>query len=229
MLILASDLRPRPNVLYRHRHMQSEQRLMLIYAPRPGHHPLPPGSQYCNVGTCVQCNSNSNCGSNSTCSSHTCVCGSPSAGNVVQNPGFNTGLGSWTYGSGTTWQSGYDVDGCPNSGSARVQGSVANEPYQCFQVDIYQPYYFGLDIYSTTVDDYSQCWLQYYNFAGCTGESGYQIVIGPQGGTRRRDGPTTPSLRHPISILITQPFSARLIVTPYTSTKFTSTLPTRTE
>jgi hypothetical protein len=63
-----------------------------------------------------------------------------------------------------------------------VQGSVANEPYQCFQVDIYQPYYFGLDIYSTTVDDYSQCWLQYYNFAGCTGESGYQIVIGPQGG-----------------------------------------------
>jgi hypothetical protein len=112
------------------------------------------------------------------------VCRSPSAGNLVQNPGFNTGLGSWTIGAATSWQQNLDVDACPNSGSARLASDVYyGEPSQCFVVNPNQNYYFGLSIYSQISSDYAYCGMHYYHLAGCTSDSsiGDDIYIGPQG------------------------------------------------
>jgi hypothetical protein len=109
------------------------------------------------------------------------VCRSPSAGNLIQNSGFSTSLSSWT--GSATWQ-GLDADGCPNSGSALVQGNVSGAPSQCVQVAAYQSYYFGLSVYSSTTFDQSECELDFFHDTACStdwaiGEGA--VRIGPQG------------------------------------------------
>jgi hypothetical protein len=80
----------------------------------------------CSAGQCVQCLTDADCaGSTPSCdpATHACVCRRPSPGNVLLNPGFNTGRENWIVGPINPFWSPDDADGCLNSGSLEDPGS----------------------------------------------------------------------------------------------------------
>ena len=83
---------------------------------------------------------------------HKCVCRIPSAGNLVQNPGFETNLTGWTT-SNSYWTSD-DADGChPDPGSGLPgSGSVSGAAKFKF-----------VNTWNT-----SFCTVSFYNDASCT-------------------------------------------------------------
>jgi hypothetical protein len=145
----------------------------------------PVGTQWCYSGTCVQCLSNTDCSSGMTCnSSHTCVScrRTPSAGNLISNPGFDTGLTSWNVNT-ATWDSLYDADGCASSGSA--YGSFLwEDPWQCVQIPAHSgsvTYHFGAMFYVGGTVNGAQCRVEYFSDSACTNYSvSDSYPMGPQ-------------------------------------------------
>jgi hypothetical protein len=88
------------------------------------------------------------------------VCPQPTAGEIVANAGFDSGLGSWTAvptmpGDMSIAWSAHDADGCPFSGAVKflVQpNSVSPSISQCVAVTAGQNYQFGVAAYNGDLD-----------------------------------------------------------------------------
>ena len=110
---------------------------------------------------------------------HKCVCRIPSAGNLVQNPGFETNLAGWTASTPpmqSYWTSD-DADGChpdPGSGlpgSGSVSGAATDgDPSQCVSLNGGGAgnYYFGAKFKFVNTWNTSFCTVSFYNDASCT-------------------------------------------------------------
>jgi hypothetical protein len=112
------------------------------------------------------CNSNADCsGSTPSCnmSSHTCTCRIPSAGNLLQNPGFDGSFSGWTVYYATLAA---DSEGCSASNSAYVDNDEAS-PQQCVPLTGGRAYYFGGKFMGgNSGNDFH---LDFYTGANCTG------------------------------------------------------------
>jgi hypothetical protein len=138
----------------------------------------------CFQGNCVQCLAGADCTiSGQACTTnHTCVCRPPSAGNLLQNPGFeqSPGIANWSPTMGATWSSD-DADGCPGSGSAVVAYDI---PFfgsfsQCVVATPGTRYFFGYK-YKQTQSQSVLCDLWFFAGPTCSGNIlvGGDLVLG---------------------------------------------------
>jgi hypothetical protein len=106
----------------------------------------------CYSGSCVQCLAASDCpssfGQGAVCSeSHACQCRLPSAGNVVQNAGFDQSSSGWTMSPLATFDASKDADSCSGSGSIRVTVDPATANFgsfsRCVPVSENTQYFWG--------------------------------------------------------------------------------------
>ena len=135
----------------------------------------------CAGGACVECTTNTDCPSTKpTCdqASHSCVCRRPSASNLLVNPGFDTGIGSWerrpSGGHLAVWNSA-DADGCPDSGSAYAGDSgISPDPTQCVQVTGATYYYLGGKLRANSMPQVSlsACGLLQFSDTDCVTYAG---------------------------------------------------------
>jgi hypothetical protein len=127
----------------------------------------------CFQGNCVQCLAGGDCTiSGQACTTnHTCVCRPPSAGNLLQNPGFeqSPGVANWSPTTGATWSSA-DADGCPGSGSVKVAytGGFFGMVSQCVAATAGTRYFFGYD-YNQDSALGVVCHLYFYAGPTCSG------------------------------------------------------------
>jgi hypothetical protein len=107
----------------------------------------------CYSGACVQCLTASDCpssfGQGAVCSeSHACQCRLPSAGNVVQNAGFDQSSSGWTMSPLATFDASKDADSCSGSGSIRVTVDESTANFgsfsRCVPVSANTQYFLGL-------------------------------------------------------------------------------------
>ena len=106
---------------------------------------------------------------------------SASAQNLFSNPGFDTDLSGWTTANGdVSWQP-LDVNGSPDSGSARIlfDGSPSGEPllFQCIPVIAPETYSFGAKARTLGADAEEVMpilGVEWYDGPDCTG-----VVLSP--------------------------------------------------
>jgi hypothetical protein len=70
------------------------------------------------------------CGGRCCESGTPCTCTQPSPENLIENPGFDTNLSGWTADAGSAdvdHDDDNDVEGCPFSGSARLDGTASGQ------------------------------------------------------------------------------------------------------
>jgi hypothetical protein len=145
----------------------------------------------CVSGQCVQCFSDSDCSGNTpSCdtTTHACTCRKPSAGNLIQNPGFNTSLAGWSA-SFPPMQSFWttdDSESCPGSGS--VAGSVYGtdtDPAQCVSLGGTGggagTYFLGAKFKLPLNGNGTQCEAGFASDQFCSIFLGVNAVIGPNG------------------------------------------------
>ncbi len=132
-------------------------------------------TSYCHSSSCVQCLTGADCGgyaAGATCGpNYSCQCRALTAGNLIQNGGFDTSLGltGWTYGSdGLTTLSSDDADGCPTSGSVELTVQYPNVGglSQCITVTANTTYNFGYS-YVQQVAGALGCNLFWYAGTNC--------------------------------------------------------------
>jgi hypothetical protein len=121
------------------------------------------------------------------------VCRRPNAGNVFQNPGFDTSLSGWDP-TGVTWDS-EDSEGCAGSGSAYI----ANSEFaldQCVQLASNTSYFFGAKLKGASSEDF--CVIEFYSGANCDLNTDLNVQaqiqgLGVQGWTLLSTGLQTPA------------------------------------
>jgi hypothetical protein len=146
-----------------------------------------------------------------------CRCPQPTATNLVQNPGFDTGITGWSKDPGGTsvlsWQSGTivdnngvpsDADSCPFSGAAVLTSTTTFERVgQCVQISpatLYNP-----GIRAHTADPsvvVLTCGVDLFANAGCTGTITFSAWA-----TTYSDNPWSPDLGS-VSALTETPFDS---------------------
>ena len=124
------------------------------------------GSNGCG-GTCPN-----NCSGGQQCNSNgQCVCPQKSPNNLLNNPGFDGSLASWTAAPTPNGTASYnkldDADGCTSgSGSVSIVGDA--DVFQCININSASTYSFGV-MYKGVLF----CQVQYYNTFGCNGAAGF--------------------------------------------------------
>lgn len=134
----------------------------------------------CLNSACKQCGSVADCPSGTfNCTNNTCVCRTPSSGNVIKDGGFDnaSALNSWTS-SGTVWSKSSDADACPGSGSITLSGGKIS---RCFQIPSVPAggatYAFGMT-YKAGSDSGAGCTGSTFQDAGCT-QNGSLFFLSP--------------------------------------------------
>jgi hypothetical protein len=130
----------------------------------------PNGTQYCYLGNCVQCSSDTHCtNTKPSCdlATHTCGCRKPSVGvNLLTNPGFDGSLYGWDT-LGTVSLSA-DSDGCIGSNSIYMgAGGDSRDPRQCILITNAGTYYFG-GKFKEGRSDGNNVVIDFYGSAGCS-------------------------------------------------------------
>lgn len=133
---------------------------------------------YCHSGSCVQCLTGADCAAyadRATCGpNYSCQCAVPTAGNLIQNGGFDTALGltGWNASGNLTTFTSNDSDGCPTSGSVEftVQDPNVGGLDQCVPVAANTTYNFGYS-YVQQVANAIDCNLFFYvGTTTCSGQ-----------------------------------------------------------
>ena len=145
----------------------------------------PASTPRCHSGGCVECISDQHCsGTRPSCdvASHRCVCRRPSAGNLVQNAGFDSNLAGWSaYWPPMTssWASD-DSEGCQASGS--IAGSNTElDPTQCVPLSSWTggTYYFGAKFKLPLTGNLTKCEVSFFSDGSCSVGGSASFTMGP--------------------------------------------------
>ena len=147
----------------------------------------PTSTPRCYSGGCVECLSDQHCTANPSkpscdVATHRCVCRRPSAGNLVQNPGFDSNLAGWSaYWPPMTssWASD-DSEGCQGSGS--IAGSNTElDPMQCVPLSSWTggTYYFGAKFKLPLTGNLTKCEVSFFLDGSCSAGGSASFTMGP--------------------------------------------------
>ena len=146
----------------------------------------------CVSGQCAQCFSDSDCSGNANAPScdtgrHTCTCRKPSAGNLIQNPGFDLSLAGWSAywpPMQSTW-SNDDSESCPGSGSVEANNGTDTDPMQCVSLNGAGAgtYFFGAKFKLPLAGNGTVCTVSFNSDQYCSNVIGTPANMGPNHGT----------------------------------------------
>ena len=159
---------------------------------------------YCGSGKkCVEQKQNGAlCANNDECSSFVCggrccpvnmpcSCTQPSAGNLLVNEGFDTGMSNWSddpSGTAEVWTGTYDAESCAYSGSVGITVSASDISRGSGQIAecVIERLARGIQLRRTdhdqpeeTPDLLSQCTLKFFTTTNCTGSSIATATVDP--------------------------------------------------